>query len=66
MNNDIMWMVVQLEQKGVSVAVGCSHLGWVVSTASGDEIIRNHSAREVYTFLAGLLFGTTKIVQQIG
>lgn len=66
MNDDIMWMVVQLEQKGVSLAVGCSHLGWLVSTTTGDEIIRYHSAREVYSFLAGLLFGTTKMVQQIG
>jgi hypothetical protein len=65
MHDDIMQVVIQLEKKGVAVAVGCSHLGWLVSTVKGDEIIRYHSAREVYSFLAGLLFGTTTMAQQL-
>lgn len=65
MNDNIMWLVVQLENKGVSIAVGCSHLGWQVSTSSGHEIIRYGSSREVYSFLSGLLFGTTGVAEQL-
>lgn len=64
MNDNMMWMVAQLKQKGLSVDVGCSHLGWLVSTAD-CEIVRYNTAREVNSFLTGLLFGATTMAQQV-
>ncbi|UPU37478.1 hypothetical protein M1B72_07170 [Geomonas paludis] len=65
MNDNMMWMVAQLEKNGLSVGIGCSHAGWLVSAADGSEIVRYHSAREVNSFLAGLLFGATTMAQQV-
>jgi hypothetical protein len=58
-HDNIHQMVAQLEKRGVAVRVGCSHLGWQVTTASGEEITRYASAREVVPFLTGLLCANT-------
>lgn len=59
MFDQIHQLLSQLEKRGVRIAVGCCHLGWQLSTAGGDEITSYVSAREVLSFLAGILCALT-------
>lgn len=63
MHDNIHEVVAQLKKRGVGIAVGCSHLGWQISTADGDEIVRYISAREVLSFLSGVLCANTMAKQ---
>ena len=63
MHDNIHQVVAQLEKKGIGIAVGCSHIGWQISTANGDEIVGYVSAREVLSFLSGVLCANTMAKQ---
>jgi hypothetical protein len=63
MFDQIHQLITQLEKRGVRLAVGCSHLGWQISAASGDEITSYVSAREVLSFLTGILCAVTMAKQ---
>jgi hypothetical protein len=63
MHDNIHQVVAQLEKRGVEIAVGCSHVGWQISTVNGEEIVRYVSAREVLSFLSGVLCATTMAKQ---
>lgn len=63
MHDNIHQVVAQLEKRGIGVMIGCSHIGWQISTASGEEITRYVSAREVLSFLSGILYATTMTKQ---
>jgi len=59
MYDNIQQVLSKLSTHGMTVRVTCDHRGWRVSTANDEEIIGDVSAREVLTFISGILCSTT-------
>jgi len=59
MYDNIQQVLSKLRTHGKKVGVACDHRGWRVSTANDEVIIGDISAREVLSFISGILCSTT-------